>query len=90
MDEDLQQMSKDQLIGEAKKLRAGIREHRDSTGQDLCRILDCFGLPSTNIYFKFPIAKPRNDEDSGGLGCRFSPSVSSSLRGRHFKLFHLK
>ena len=36
MDEDLQQMSKDQLIEEVKKLRAGIREHRDSTGQDLC------------------------------------------------------
>ena len=36
MDEDLQQLNKDQLIEEVKKLRAGIREHRDSTGQDLC------------------------------------------------------
>ena len=36
MDEDLQQMSNEQLIAEIKKLRAGIREHRDSTGQDLC------------------------------------------------------
>ena len=36
MDEDLQMMSKDQLIAEVKKLRMGIREHRDSTGQDLC------------------------------------------------------
>ena len=36
MDEDLQLMSKDQLIVEVKKLRMGIREHRDSTGQDLC------------------------------------------------------
>ena len=36
MDEDLQSMSKDQLIKEIKKLRTGIREHRDSTGQDLC------------------------------------------------------
>ena len=36
MDEDLQHMSKDQLIDEVKKLRAGIREHRDSTGQELC------------------------------------------------------
>ena len=35
MDEDLQQMSKDQLMEEVRKLRAGIREHRDSTGQDL-------------------------------------------------------
>jgi len=36
MDEDLQQMRSDQLMEEAKKLRAGIREPRDSTGQDLC------------------------------------------------------
>ena len=36
MDQELQQMSKDQLIKEIKKLRAGIRAHRDSTGQDLC------------------------------------------------------
>ncbi len=36
MDEELQLLSKDQLIEEVKKLRAAIREHRDSTGQDLC------------------------------------------------------
>ena len=36
MDEELQLMSKDQLIEEIKKLRRGIREHRDSTGHDLC------------------------------------------------------
>jgi hypothetical protein len=36
MDEDLQQMSRDQLDAEVRRLRAGIREHRDSSGQDLC------------------------------------------------------
>ena len=36
MDEELYQMSKERLIEEVKKLRAGIREHRDSTGQNLC------------------------------------------------------
>ena len=36
MDEDILQMSSDQLILEIKKLRAGIREHRDSTGHELC------------------------------------------------------
>jgi hypothetical protein len=36
MDEDVNQMSREQLMDEVKKLRAGIREHRDSTGQDLC------------------------------------------------------
>ena len=36
MDEDLQSLSREQLIEEVMKLRAGIREHRDSTGQELC------------------------------------------------------
>lgn len=36
MDEDLQYMNQHQLITEIKNLRAAIREHRDSTGQDLC------------------------------------------------------
>jgi len=36
MDEELQFMSKNQLIEEIKKLRMGIREHRDSTGHNLC------------------------------------------------------
>jgi hypothetical protein len=36
MDEDLLTMSRDALITEVKRLRAGIREHRDSTGHDLC------------------------------------------------------
>ena len=36
MDSDLAQMSKEQLIKEVKTLRQGIREHRDSTGHNLC------------------------------------------------------
>ena len=36
MDNDLQLMSKDELIQEVRKLRAAIREHRDSSGQNLC------------------------------------------------------
>jgi len=36
MDEDLDTMERERLISEVKKLRAGIREHRDCTGQDLC------------------------------------------------------
>lgn len=36
MDEDLQSMTREQLIVEATRLRRGIRVHRDSTGQDLC------------------------------------------------------
>jgi hypothetical protein len=36
MDEDLDALTREQLIAEVKRLRAGIREHRDSTGQGLC------------------------------------------------------
>jgi hypothetical protein len=36
MDEDLELMTKEQLVEEARKLRSGIREHRDSSGHELC------------------------------------------------------
>ncbi len=36
MDEDLNGMSREQLVAEARRLRDGIRRHRDSTGQELC------------------------------------------------------
>ncbi|WFP60812.1 MULTISPECIES: hypothetical protein [unclassified Mesorhizobium] len=36
MDSDLETMGHDALIAEVKKLRAGIRAHRDATGHDLC------------------------------------------------------
>jgi hypothetical protein len=36
LDNDLETMSRDELIQEARRLRAGIREHRDSSGHDLC------------------------------------------------------
>jgi hypothetical protein len=36
MDDDLDALSREQLILEVKRLRAGIRKHRDSTGHELC------------------------------------------------------
>jgi hypothetical protein len=36
MDADLDSMSRDELVLEVKKLRAAIREHRDSTVHELC------------------------------------------------------
>ena len=36
MDNDLEGMSRDQLVAEARKLREGIRRHRDSSGHELC------------------------------------------------------
>ncbi len=36
MDDDLRSLTHEQLIDEVKRLRAGIRRHRDSSGQELC------------------------------------------------------
>jgi len=36
MDDDLNEMSREALIETVKRLRAGIRKHRDSSGHDLC------------------------------------------------------
>ena len=36
MDEDLIALTREELITEVRRLRAGIRAHRDSTGQELC------------------------------------------------------
>ena len=36
MDEDLDALSREQLIAEIRKMRDAIRKHRDSTGHDLC------------------------------------------------------
>ena len=36
MDDDLDVLDRDALIAEVKRLRAGIRAHRDTTGHDLC------------------------------------------------------
>jgi hypothetical protein len=36
MDSDLDKLTRDQLVEEVKRLRAGIRAHRDSSGHSLC------------------------------------------------------
>jgi hypothetical protein len=36
MDEDLDRMTRQELIEEVRQLRQGIRRHRDSSGHDLC------------------------------------------------------
>lgn len=36
MDDDLEQMPRERLIAEVRKLRDGIRVHRDSTMHELC------------------------------------------------------
>jgi hypothetical protein len=36
MDEDLERLTREELIAEVRRLRRGIREHRESSGQELC------------------------------------------------------
>ncbi len=36
MDADIDSLSHEELIAEVKRLRAGIRAHRDATGHELC------------------------------------------------------
>lgn len=36
MDDDLEPMTREQLVAEVRKLRAGIRAHRDATAHELC------------------------------------------------------
>ena len=36
MDEDLENLDREALIVEVKRLRDGIRQHRDSSGHELC------------------------------------------------------
>ena len=36
MDDDVENMDRAALVAELKRLRAAIREHRDSSGHDLC------------------------------------------------------
>ena len=36
LDHDLEGLERDRLVAEVKRLRAGIRAHRDSSGHDLC------------------------------------------------------
>ena len=35
-DDDLASLTREELVEEVRKLRDGIRRHRDSTGHDLC------------------------------------------------------
>ena len=36
LDDDVVALTRDELVAEVRRLRAGIRKHRDSTAQDLC------------------------------------------------------
>jgi hypothetical protein len=61
MDEDLESMSRDELIDEIKRLRAGIRKDRDDEGHELCWYRpELWSLlpESKNKVFRLPMIPP--------------------------------
>ena len=58
-DVDLDQLDREALINEVKRLRAGIRAHRDSSGHDLLRcIANCL---ETSRYYASKGNRPLAD-----------------------------
>jgi len=56
MDEDLNGLPREQLIDEVKRLRAGIRAHRDSSGHELCwHHPDLWSLPPEPLESKIAV-----------------------------------
>jgi hypothetical protein len=61
LDLDLEIMPPEQLLTEAKKLRAGIRQHRDATGHNLCWFVpELWGLLPERLEPK-PEVPPRGE-----------------------------
>ena len=77
MDEDLNGLTREQLIDEVKRLRAGIRTHRDSSGHDLCwHHPDVWGLVPERLQPK--VAVP--DWPQFMRGCiRYRQSLDAQL-----------
>lgn len=58
LDQDLDTMTRDDLIAEVKKLRAGIRQHRDASGHDLCHWVPELWLLVPDDRRKLPVVPP--------------------------------
>ena len=72
MDDDLNEMSREALIDTVKRLRAGIRRHRDSSGHDLC-----WFHPQLWSLLPEPIARIsqcRHGRNSCAAAWRFEPA----------------
>jgi hypothetical protein len=50
MDEEIRNWTKDELIAEVMRLRAGIRAHRDSSGHEYAGIIQSFGVCFPNRF----------------------------------------
>lgn len=61
VDADLDTMSRDCLVDEVKKLRAGIRHHRDATDHNLCwYVPELWGLLPDKVEAQ-PSVPPRGE-----------------------------
>jgi hypothetical protein len=74
MDEDLDEMARDQLIVEVKKLREGIRQHRDNTEHDFVGITlhcgVCFRRKRT--LFRLSRSGQSSFEGASNIGSRWT------------------
>ena len=79
-DEDLEQLTRDELLAEVKKLRAGIRRHRDSAGHELC-----WHHPNSGNFFRrssIRIWPCRHGRSSCGVVCGTGSRSILSFRTR--------
>jgi hypothetical protein len=80
LDQDLEAMSREQLIEEAKRLRARIKEHRDASGHDLCWYHpQLWGLLPEKTD-PLPVVPPWPEFFAGCL--RYRKSLDEQLPGR--------
>jgi len=80
LDKDLEALSREQLIEEVKRLRAGIREHRDASGHDLCwHHPQLWGLLPEKTD-PLPVVPPWPEFLAGCL--RYRKSLDEALPGR--------
>ena len=75
VDDDLSELDREALIAEVKRLRAGIRSHRDSSGHELC-----WHHPTCGVcYLNEPI--PSRPFPSGRSSCADVSSTGSRWIG---------
>src|SRR4249919_3622925 len=88
MDDDLASLTREQLIAEVIRLRAGIRAHRDSSGHDLCWHIQSFGICCRSGYGKtspsptglsfYAAVSSTGKRSTGNCATRHGPALSST------------
>jgi hypothetical protein len=79
MDEDLNGMSREQLIDEVKRLRAGIRQHRDTAVTISAGTIPIFGGCCRNVWLRKSQFR-RGRTFCGGVSNTENPSIVNYRR----------